>query len=380
MEGADVVPIGPDETKVAAWGVTANDQPHTPIWIPRGKCGPDDVRFELLFCGICHSDVHIGGNDFGYTRYPFVAGHELCGRVVEVGANVQKVKVGDPVGVGCIVDSCQDCARCNEGEEQYCQKAMTGTYNGKRIHGHVPGNQALQTFGGYSAENVVHQRYIFKIHENIPLETAGPIFCAGITMYDPLRYHGATSGKKMKIGIVGIGGLGTMGIKLAAALGHDVIAISTSPHKEQMAKEKGATHFCVSTDPESCKQFAGQMDLIINTVSGGFDINTYLPLLKKDGVFNQCGATLEPIKFKNMQVIFGRRRLTGSKIGGCPATEELIELCGKHKIFPDVQVIEANQIDWAWKQLSGAGGAANKDGVRYVIDIKKSLQSDFVPK
>jgi len=217
-----------------------------------------------------------------------------------------------------------------------------------------------------------------KIPDGIPLECAAPILCAGITMYDPLRYWGATKGKKMTIGIVGIGGLGTMGIKLSKALGHDVIAVSTSANKEALAKEKGATHFCVSKDPESIKTHAGKCDIIINTVGANHDINTYMPLLGKSGVIVQLGLVLQPHTIYQVPLMFSRHCIAGTFIGGVKNTEEVLELCAKHKIWPDCEVIEADKIDWAWNQLTGEGG--NKDGVRYIIDVKKSLAGAFVPK
>ena len=205
----------------------------------------------MLYSGICHTDVHLAGNDMGSTIYPIVPGHELLGVVTEVGSKVTKFKVGDYVGVGCIVDCCLDCEWCKEGDEQYCDKGMTMTYGYPKTHGRVPGDLNLTTFGGYSGSNVVDERFCLKIPSNLPLEKTAPILCAGITMWDPLRQWGATKGKKMTIGVVGVGGLGTMGIKLSKSLGHDVVAISTSVGKEDISREKGATHFCVSTDPLS---------------------------------------------------------------------------------------------------------------------------------
>lgn len=308
----------------------------------------------------------------GRTKYPCVPGHELCGRVVEVGEKVTKVKVGDNVGVGCFIDACLDCPRCNEGDEQYCNNGMTGTYGGEKKHGRVSGNQEVRTLGGYSGSNVVHEHFVCKIPDGIPLECAAPILCAGITMYDPLRHWGATQGKKMSIGIIGVGGLGTMGIKLANALGHDVYAISTSAHKEPLAKEKGASHFVVSTDPESVKANAGKCDLILNTVSVNHDLNQYMPLLAKSGTLVQLGLVTTPHPVNQLPLMFNRQKIGGSLIGGIAATQECLNLCAQHKIWPDCKLIEANQIDWAWEQLSGS----NQDAVRFVIDIKKSLENE----
>lgn len=217
------------------------------------------------------------------TTYPVVPGHELLGRVVEIGPKVTKFKIGDNVGVGCFIDACLNCPRCKDGEEQYCDNGRVFTYNGDKIHSRIGGNQETKTHGGYSASNVVHEDFVLKIPDGIPLENAAPILCAGITMFDPLKHWGATLGKKMTIGIIGIGGLGTMGIKIANALGHDVVAISTNKTKEHIAREKGASHFVVSTDPESIKTNAGKCDLILNTVSVNHDLNSYMPLLAKSG-------------------------------------------------------------------------------------------------
>jgi uncharacterized zinc-type alcohol dehydrogenase-like protein len=330
----------------------------------------------MLYCGICHSDAHTAAGEFGPVRFPVVTGHELCGRVLEVGANVTKCKVGDNVGVGCMVDSCMNCEQCKAFEEQYCDNYASFTYNGHRNHGRVPGNKELQTFGGYTAENVVNQRFVFTIPDSVPMEKAGPLFCAGITLYDPLKHWGALKGKKMRIGVIGVGGLGTMGIKLAAAMGHDVIAISTSANKEQMAKEKGATDFCVSSDPESVKKFAKSMDLILNTISAPHDVNLYHSLLGNSGTLVQIGGHPEPLKFAIVTTLFERTAVAGSLIGGSVNTQEMINFCGEKGVFPDIEMITADKIDEAWDNLS----KSNATGVRYVIDIKKSIENGYVPQ
>jgi uncharacterized zinc-type alcohol dehydrogenase-like protein len=332
MEGG--LPIGADEKKCVAWSMTKQGNKFEPIWIPRGNCGDDHVKLETLFSGICHTDCHFGSNFTGTVPFPLVPGHEILGRVTELGKNVTKFKVGDLVGVGCTVDSCMKCNECLDGGEQYCNDGRTSTYAGTRNLGHIPGNKDLPTYGGYSEFNVVHEHFVFAVPEDIPLEAAGPILCAGVTMYDPLRHWGATTGKKMTIGIVGIGGLGTMGIKLAKALGHDVIAISTSVSKEALAKEKGATHFCVSKDPESIKTFKGKCNLILNT-AGNHDVNVYMPLLAKSGTMIQIGVNMTPITTPQMPMVFNRLSIAGSFIGGCPTHDEVFALCAKHQIWPD---------------------------------------------
>ena len=263
----------------------------------------------------------------------------------------------------------------------YCEKGgNTHTYNSMKTYGHVSGNPEVQNFGGYSASNTVHERYVMKIPDSIPLDKAGPILCAGITLWDPLRHWGATKegAKKMTIGVIGIGGLGTMGIKLASALGHNVYAISTSSNKEQLAKDKGASGFVVSTDPKSMAAAASKMDLILNTVSAKHEVSHYLSLLRTNGTIVQLGLVAEAHSVVQLPLVFGRKSIAGSAIGGFPATEELLEFCGKHSIVPDVESIEADKIDWAYEQLLEH---PNKDGIRYVIDIKKSLQNkDCMPK
>ena len=263
-----------------AWGKEGVDNKFTAFNIPRPKVTDYAVKFEMLYCGICHSDCHMGLGHWGPCSYPFVPGHELLGTVVEVGSKVTKFKVGDHVGVGCFIDSCRDCEMCNEGEEQYCYKGLTGTYNADKKHGRVGGNQETKTFGGYSGSNVVHEDDVLKIPDGMDLEKTAPIMCAGITMYSPLCKWGLKEGGKT-VGIIGIGGLGTMGIKLAKAMGNKVVAISTSDKKKDMAMEKGADVFIASKDPEQMKANAFTCDVILNTVSAKHDINVYMPLLQK---------------------------------------------------------------------------------------------------
>jgi len=298
MQGSnqrDVPPPQEDEYREVSWAIPKEGEKIAPLWINRWKCRDHDVKIKMLYCGICHSDVHAGMNDFKRTTYPFVGGHELVGVVEEIGPKVTKVKVGDNVGVGCIVDSCLDCGHCKNGEEQYCDKGMTGTYGGEKKHGHLGGNPATQTFGGYSGTHVSYEHFVFKIPDGMDLAKVGPLLCAGITTYDPLRHWGATkTDKKMTIGVIGVGGLGTMGIKLAKALGHRVVAISRTMAKEAAAKAKGADVLVASSDPESMKTEHGKCDLILNTVSANHDANIYIPLLNKSGTIVQLGAALAP--------------------------------------------------------------------------------------
>ena len=358
-----------DEYQTTAWGLTEQGGKFTQIKINRPKISDFQINFEVLYCGICHSDIHVGQNDFGSTKYPLVPGHEVLGRVTEVGAKVTKVKIGENVGVGCFVDACLDCEMCDDDCENYCMKGVTPTYNGDKKYGRVGGNQTTKTCGGYSESFSIHERFVYKIPENLPLDKAAPIMCAGITMYSPINYWGGCTGKKMTIGIVGIGGLGTMGVKIAKALGHDVVAISTSKNKEALAKEKGATHFVVSTDPESMASMKGRCHLILATISAEHDINLYMSLLTKKGTLVELGLVKKPHQVSGLGLMFQNQAIAGSLIGGVKETQECLDLCAKHQIWPDCETVTADKIDWCWEQLNGA----NKDGVRYVIDIKASL-------
>ena len=366
-----------NEYRVAAWGIPKDGDKITPFWINRWNVGDNDVKIKMLYCGICHSDVHSGKNDFKSTIFPNVAGHELVGVVEEVGTKVTKVKVGDNVGVGTLVDSCADCQNCKLGDEQYCNNGYVGTYNGTKKHSHVGGNKETQTFGGYSSYHVCYEHFVFKLPDGMPLDKAGPLMCAGTTMYDPLRHWGATKGdRKMCIGIVGVGGLGTMGIKLAKALGHRVVAVSRTKDKEAIAKEKGADVLVASTDPESMKTEMGKCDLILNTVSANHDVNTYIPLLNKSGTIVQIGAALAPHSISQIPFMVNRLSFAGSIVGGVKSTEEMLAFCQEKKIYPDCETVNANKIQWAWDIL-----ADNKDAIRYVLDIQASLKDEsFIPK
>merc|ERR1719500_2623129 len=281
-----------DMYSTVAWGKTSAEGKFEKLQISRNVAGEEDVTFAVKYCGICHTDVHIAGNDMGMTNYPCVPGHELAGVVTAVGRRVTKVKVGDAVGVGCVSDCCMNCPSCQEGEEHLCDNGMTGTYDSMIKHGHQKTDSGW-TYGGYSASQTVHMRFIVKVPSGFPLEAAGPVFCAGITMFSPLCHWGAKQGGK-RVGIVGIGGLGQMGVRLARAMGNSVTAISTSPSKEGAAREIGADKFVVSTSPESMKAAAASLDIILNTVSADHQVATYLPLLAKKGVIVQLGLVLAP--------------------------------------------------------------------------------------
>ena len=269
--------------------------------------------------------------------------------------------MGDYCAVGCMVDACLECEYCKNGEENYREKGMTGTYNGAKKHGRVGGNTTTTTHGGYSGSLVTHEHFVIKIPAGMDIEKTAPILCAGITMYDPLRHWGFTKTTGKVVGIVGIGGLGTMGIKIANALGHHVVAISTSASKKEMALKKGAKSFVVSSDPESAKALEKKCDIILNTVSVPHDLNVYIPLLKTNGILVQLGGVAPPHSISQFPLMLKRQSIAGSLIGGIQATQEVIDLCFKHKIYG---------IDMAWKKLLEG---KNDDGIRFVIDIKKSL-------
>lgn len=378
MESNYGIPAPNDsEYKEVAWAQPSKEGKFVPVWIPRHNVGEMDVKFEVLYCGICHSDCTMGrDNPLGNVKYPFVPGHEFIGKVTEVGAKVTKIKVGDVVGVGCYVEACMKCGACQNDEENYCD-TKTISIGAKKKHG-MAGNPDIDTMGGYSGSHVVHEHFAVKIPEGMDLTKVAPILCGGITMFDPLKYWGALDGKKMTIGIIGIGGLGTMGIKLAKAMGHDVVAISRGPAKEKMCLEKGADFFVDSKDKDSIAKCAMKCDLILNTVSASHDLNVYLPLVARNGTLVQMGIALTPHPIMQHVLMMHRKSISGSVVGGLKATQEVVDFCHKHNILPDCQTINAKDIDWAWDRLMSPEG--NADAIRYVIDVKKSLEDkDFLP-
>jgi len=358
-----------DMYTAVAWAKKSPDGVFEQIEIQRNVAGDDDVTFDVKFCGICHTDVHISNNDMGMTNYPCVPGHELAGVVTAVGKNVTKYKVGDRVGVGCISDCCMNCAGCAAGEEQMCETGMTGTYDAKIKYGHLKTGHGW-TYGGYSSSQTVNQRFIVGIPDGFPLEAAGPVFCAGITMYSPLAYWDAKNGGK-RVGIIGIGGLGQMGVRLAKAMGNTVTAISTSPNKEAAAREIGADNFVVSTDSESMKAASMSLDLILNTVSAEHQVSTYLPLLAKKGVLVQLGLVLGAHQVNQMPLMFNKLSIAGSLIGGIPETQECIDFCAKHKIIPITKMVKASDLGEVYKQLN----EKNDTIIRNVLDIEASKNS-----
>ena len=330
-----------------------------PYEIERREPGPDDVQIEILYCGVCHSDLHTARNEWKNTLYPSVPGHEIVGRVVSVGNRVHGFKVGDLAGVGCMVDSCGHCHPCQEGEEQYCEHGFTGTYNGPVFGGE-------NTYGGYSKTIVVKQSFVLHIkHDERDLASVAPLLCAGITTYSPLRHWKVGPGKK--VGIVGLGGLGHMGVKIAHAMGAHVVLFTTSPGKIGDGKRLGADEVCISTDPEQMAVHANGLDFILNTVAAPHNLDAYLQLLKLDGTMALVGAPSEPHPSPEVfNLIFKRRQLAGSLIGGIRETQEMLDFCAEHNIVSDIETIPMDYINTAYERML-------KSDVKYrfVIDMAK---------
>ncbi|HZI51724.1 MAG TPA: NAD(P)-dependent alcohol dehydrogenase [Terriglobia bacterium] len=328
-----------------------------PFNFTRREPGASDVQLQIDYCGICHSDIHQARGEWGNSMYPMVPGHEVAGRVTGVGPKVTKFKVGDLVGVGCFVDSCRTCSACREGEEQFCETHLAFTYNSTEMDEKTP------TYGGYSNQMVVDEKYVLRIPPTLPLDGAAPLLCAGITTYSPLRRFGVKSGDR--VGVVGLGGLGHMGVKIAAAMGADVTVFSTSPKKEADARRLGAKNFVVSTNPDAMKAVSNSFNVILDTVSGAHDLNTYLNALRRDGTLVVVGVSVEPAPVATFGLIMGRRRMAGSIIGGIRETQEMLDFCAKHNIPADVEVIPIRDVEKAYDRTV-------KGDVRYrfVIDMK----------
>lgn len=329
---------------VKAYGAHSGDMPLEPMTITRREPSPHDVQIDIIFCGICHSDIHQVRSEWAGTLYPCVPGHEIVGRVSTVGAHVNKYKAGDLVGVGCIVDSCQHCEECGDGLENYCD-GMVGTYNFPTPD--APGH----TLGGYAQQIVVDERYVLKIrHPESQLAAVAPLLCAGITTYSPLRHWDTRPGKK--IGVVGIGGLGHMGIKLANAMGAHVVAFTTSEAKRDTAMVLGADEVVVSHNAEEMSAHAKSFDLILNTVAAAHDLDALLALLKRDGTMALVGAPATPHPSPNVfNLISKRRSLAGSMIGGIPETQEMLDFCAQHGIVADIEMIRADEINEAYERM-----------------------------
>ena len=342
------------ETK--AYAAEAATSPLGPFRFERRDPGPHDVQIEILYCGVCHSDIHQVRNEWGGSIYPMVPGHEIVGRVTKTGAHVTKFKAGDLAGVGCFVDSCRTCPNCQAGLEQYCDNGMVGTYNGREKITNLP------TYGGYSNHIVVDEQYTLKVSDKLPLEGVAPLLCAGITTYSPLRHVGV--GKGHRVGVLGLGGLGHMAVKFAVSFGAEVTMLSSSPSKEADAKKLGAHHFALTSDPTTMKNLQNHFDFILNTVSAQHDYSTYLNLLRTNGTMIVVGVPPTPSQVPAFNLIAKRRSIIGSLIGGIKETQEMLDYCAEHSIVSDVEVIKIQDINEAYERMI-------KGDVRYrfVIDI-----------
>lgn len=328
---------------VKAFGTEAPEAALKQLNISRREVTAKDVEIDILFCGVCHSDLHTARNEWHSTIYPNVPGHEIVGRITKVGDSVSKFKVGDPAAVGCMVDSCRECESCKEGLEQYCEKGNIQTYNGHEKY------LDQQTFGGYSERVVVDEDFVLRVPENLDLAATAPLLCAGITTYSPLRHWNVGAGTK--VGIVGIGGLGHMGVKLAKAMGAYVVVITTSVSKIEDAKRLGADEVILSTDEQQMKNNASTLHFILDCVSASHDINAYLGLLKRDGALALVGAPEHPLPVAAFSLIPTRRSFAGSAIGGIKETQEMLDFCGKHNIVSDIELIRIQDINHAYERL-----------------------------
>src|SRR4029079_11066441 len=329
--------------KVKAFGTEAATAPLNQLNIQRRKPTTHDVEIEILYCGVCHSDLHTARNEWDGTVYPGVPGHEIVGRIVSVGDHVEKFKVGDLAAVGCMVDSCRECDYCKEGLEQYCEEGNTGTYNSPDKH------LGTHTYGGYSESIVVDENFVLRVPENLDLAATAPLLCAGITTYSPLKHWKVGPGQK--VGIVGLGGLGHMGVKLAKAMGAEVIVFTTSPSKVEDAKRLGADDVVLSKDDSQMQRYAGRLHFVLDAVSAQHDINAYLNLLRVDGSLALVGAPEHPLPVAAFSLIPYRRSFAGSMIGGIAETQEMLDFSGKHHIVSEIEMIDIRQINEAYERL-----------------------------
>jgi alcohol dehydrogenase (NADP+) len=348
-------------TEIKAYAAQDEKAKMKPSNIKRRTVLENDIEIDIEYCGVCHSDLHTVKNDWGGTKYPSVPGHEIIGRVISKGSNISDIKKGDLVGVGCLVDSCRSCDSCKDGLEQYCENGMVGTYNGRDKHlgGH--------TFGGYSEKIIVDKEFVLRIPENIDPKAAAPLLCAGITTWSPLKHWKVKKGDK--VGVIGLGGLGHMGVKFANALGAHVVMITTSPEKSKDAEELGAHEVLISKDEDEMAKHKGTFDFLLNTVPVGHDLNPYIALLKRDATMVLVGA-IEPLKpMHGGGLILGRKRVAGSLIGGIKETQEMLDFCGEHNIVSDIEMINIQDINEAYERMARADVK-----YRFVIDMA-SLKS-----
>src|SRR5690242_14163589 len=341
-------------TTVAAYAAPAAKAPLERTTIERRPVGEFDVLIDIKFAGICHSDIHQAREGWGEAIFPMVPGHEIAGIVSGVGSGVTRFKVGDRVGVGCLVDSCRECDNCKAGLEQYCTGGGVGTYNALDKNGEP-------TYGGYSEKIVVDENYTVRIPDGLSLDVAAPLLCAGITTYSPLKHWNAGPGKK--VAILGMGGLGHMGVKIADALGAEVTVLSQSLRKKDDGLKLGADHYYATSDPKTFEELRGTFDLILSTVSAPLDLDAYLSLLKTDGAFVNVGAPEEPVKLNLFSVIGGRKTLAGSGIGGIQETQEMLDFCAEHGFGAEIELIRADEINEAYERV-----LASDVRYRFVID------------
>ena len=346
----------PAKTKTVGYAATSAQSPLAPFSFARREPLPQDVQLEILYCGVCHSDLHTVRNEWTNTTYPAVPGHEIVGRVTAVGSEVKRFKVGDIAAVGCMVDSDRSCPSCQAGLEQYCDTGFTGTYNSpdKYLGG--------MTYGGYSKSIVVDEYFVLHVPDKSNLAGVAPLLCAGITTYSPLRHWKVSKGQK--VGIVGLGGLGHMGVKIAAALGAHVVLFTTSPNKKEDAQRLGAHEVVVSKSQNEMDRHLGSFDFILDTVSAPHDLNAYLTLIKRDGTLTLVGAPPQPPTIEVFNLIFKRRQVAGSLIGGIPETQEMLDFCAQHKLTADVEVIPIQKINEAYERM-----LRSDVKYRFVIDM-----------
>ena len=338
---------------VSAWGVSAPDARFEKLTIQRRELGPHDVQIDIKFAGICHSDIHTARNEWRGTVYPCVPGHEIAGIVSAVGSEVSKHRVGDRVGVGCMVDSCGVCKHCLAGSEQYCANGATFTYN-TTVDG-------TPTYGGYSQQIVVTENFVLSIPDGLELDVAAPLLCAGITLYSPLRHW--NTGPGTRVAIVGLGGLGHVGVKLAAAMGAEVSVLSQSLKKQEDGLRLGAGHYYATSDPDTFTQLANGFDLILNTVSADLKLGSFMRLLDVDGTLVELGLPTEPLKLYGIALVAARRSLAGSTIGGIAETQEMLNFCAEHGIGAEIEVISAPMLDEAYERV-----LASDVRYRFVVD------------
>jgi uncharacterized zinc-type alcohol dehydrogenase-like protein len=340
-----------------AFAAQDKTSPLTPWQFERREPGPHDVQIDIHFCGVCHSDLHQVRDEWGGSIYPMVPGHEIVGKVTKVGSAVTKFKVGETAAVGVMVDSCRTCKNCEKKMEQYCEEGMTGTYNGYER------DKKTMTQGGYSSMIVTDERWVYHVSDKLDMAGTAPLLCAGITTYSPLRFAGVKKG--MKVGIIGLGGLGHMGVKFAVSFGAEVTLISTSPSKQKDAERLGAHRFLLSTDKEAMKQYKSYFDVLLDCISANHNYEKYLNLLDLEGKLMVVGLPAENPEVSPFALITNRRTITGSMIGGTEETQEMLDYCAEHNIVSDVEVIPVQQVNEAYERM-----LKNDVRYRFVLDMK----------